>query len=314
LRDSEERYRRLVEAGPIALLTLRDGLVSFANARAVELFGVQTPADLVGRPIASLVQAEDQQITLAAPEDEVQLDAIGEKQILRPDGRTVEVEAIAVPTSERGAAATQLVLLDITERKRVEQQVRHLAHHDALTSLPNRALLLDRLRQALRQARRERGRIAVVMLDLDHFKSVNDTLGHPFGDRLLCAVAERLQTTIRESDTLARFGGDEFALVQTRLQEPRGASVLAEKILAALAQPFVLDRQEVRITTSIGIAICPEHGAEPEPLIEHADIALYQAKARGRARAELFAEVMKADLLARRAVAGGDALRGPDPR
>jgi diguanylate cyclase (GGDEF)-like protein/PAS domain S-box-containing protein len=314
LRDSEERYRRLVEAGPIALLTLRDGLVSFANARAVELFGVQTPADLVGRPIASLVQAEDQQITLAAPEDEVQLDAIGEKQILRPDGRTVEVEAIAVPTSERGAAATQLVLLDITERKRVEQQVRHLAHHDALTSLPNRALLLDRLRQALRQARRERGRIAVVMLDLDHFKSVNDTLGHPFGDRLLCAVAERLQTTIRESDTLARFGGDEFALVQTRLQEPRGASVLAEKILAALAQPFVLDRQEVRITTSIGIAICPEHGAEPEPLIEHADIALYQAKARGRARAELFAETMKADLLARRAVAGGDALRGPDPR
>ncbi|MCC2664972.1 MAG: hypothetical protein K0S35_2894 [Geminicoccaceae bacterium] len=314
LRDSEERYRRLVEAGPIALLTLRDGLVSFANARAVELFGVQTPADLVGRPIASLVQAEDQQITLAAPEDEVQLDAIGEKQILRPDGRTVEVEAIAVPTSERGAAATQLVLLDITERKRVEQRVRHLAHHDALTGLPNRALLLDRLRQALRQARRERGRIAVVMLDLDHFKSVNDTLGHPFGDRLLCAVAERLQTTIRESDTLARFGGDEFALVQTRLQEPRGASVLAEKILAALAQPFVLDRQEVRITTSIGIAICPEHGAEPEPLIEHADIALYQAKARGRARAELFAETMKADLLARRAVAGGDALRGPDPR
>jgi diguanylate cyclase (GGDEF)-like protein/PAS domain S-box-containing protein len=314
LRDSEERYRRLVEAGPIALLTLRDGLVSFANARAVELFGVQTPADLVGRPIASLVQAEDQQITLAAPEDEVQLDAIGEKQILRPDGRTVEVEAIAVPTSERGAAATQLVLLDITERKRVEQQVRHLAHHDALTSLPNRALLLDRLRQALRQARRERGRIAVVMLDLDHFKSVNDTLGHPFGDRLLCAVAERLQTTIRESDTLARFGGDEFALVQTRLQEPRGASVLAEKILAALAQPFVLDRREVRITTSVGIAICPEHGAEPEPLIEHADIALYQAKARGRARAELFAETMKADLLARRAVAGGDALRGPDPR
>ena len=95
--------------------------------------------------------------------------------ILRLDGRTVEVEAIAVPISERGAAATQVVLLDITERKRVEQQVRHLAHHDALTGLPNRALLLDRLRQALRQARRERGRIAVVMLDLDHFKSVNDT-------------------------------------------------------------------------------------------------------------------------------------------
>ena len=312
LRDSEERYRRLVEAGPIALLALRNGLVSFANARAVALFGVPTPADLVGRSLASLVQSADRRITPGPPDEELP-DAAGEKQILRPDGSTIEVEAIAAPINERGAAATQVVLLDITERKRVEQRVRYLAHHDALTGLPNRILLLDRLRQALRQARRERGRIAVVMVDLDHFKSINDTLGHPVGDRLLCAVADRLRTTVRESDTLARLGGDEFTLVQTRLHEPRGASVLAEKILAALAEPFVLDRQQVRITTSIGIALCPEHGAEPEPLIEHADIALYQAKARGRGRVEVFADAMRADLLARRAVAGGYAVKGPDP-
>jgi diguanylate cyclase (GGDEF)-like protein/PAS domain S-box-containing protein len=313
LRDSEERYRRLVEAGPIALLTLRDGRVSFANARAVALFGVQTVSDLAGRPFASLVRDADQRLAPDSQDDDLPPTATGEKQIQRPDGRTVEVEAIAVPISEGGAPATQLVLLDITERKRVEQRVLHLAHHDALTSLPNRALLLDRLRQALRQARRERGRIAVVMLDLDHFKSINDALGHPLGDRLLCSVAERLRTTIRDSDTLARFGGDEFTLVQARLREPRGALVLAEKILAALAQPFVLDDHELRITTSIGIALCPEHGAEPEPLIEHADIALYQAKARGRARVEVFAEAMKAELPARRAVMGAYALKAPDP-
>jgi diguanylate cyclase (GGDEF)-like protein/PAS domain S-box-containing protein len=306
LRDSEERYRRLVEAGPIALLTHREGRVSFANAKALELFGTHIPADLVGRPLASLVHPDDRRILQAQPGHDLRSGAAlepGEARILRLDGRTVEVEAVAVPISEQGQASIQVVLLDITERKRVEQRVRHLAHHDALTNLPNRALLLDRLRQALREARRERGRIAVLMLDLDHFKAINDTLGHPVGDRVLCAVADRLRVTVRESDTLARFGGDEFTLVQTRLHEPGGAEALAAKILASLAQPFLIDGRELRITTSIGIAVCPEHGTEPEPLIEHADVALYRAKAGGRNRVEVFGDAMKADLVGRWAVA-----------
>jgi diguanylate cyclase (GGDEF)-like protein/PAS domain S-box-containing protein len=307
LRDSEERYRRLVEAGPIALLTHRDGRVSFANAKALELFGTEAPGDLVGRPLASLVHPDDQRIMQAQPEHELRSEAAlepGEARILRLDGRTVEVEAVAVPISEQGEASIQVVLLDITERKRVEERVRHLAHHDALTNLPNRTLLLDRLHQALREARRDQGRIAVLMLDLDHFKAINDTLGHPVGDRFLCAVADRLRTTVRESDTLARFGGDEFTLVQTRLHELGGAEVLAAKILECLAQPYLIDGQELRTTTSIGIAVCPEHGTEPEPLIERADIALYRAKAGGRNRVEFFGDAMKADLVGRRAVAG----------
>ena len=191
--------------------------------------------------------------------------------------------------------------------------MRDLARTDVVTGLTNRAgLNSDTVEMLMRLP--EHQKLAMFWIDLDRFKEVNDTLGHPVGDRLLCAVADRLRTTVRESDTLARLGGDEFTLVQTRLHEPRGASVLAEKILAALAEPFVLDRQQVRITTSIGIALCPEHGAEPEPLIEHADIALYQAKARGRGRVEVFADAMRADLLARRAVAGGYAVKGPDPR
>ncbi len=197
------------------------------------------------------------------------------------------------------------MLLDITERKRAEQRVRHLAHHDPLTGLPNRALLLDRLHQALAQARREHGRIAVLMLDLDHFKTVNDSFGHPIGDRLLCAVAARLRTTVRESDTLARFGGDEFALIQTGLGEPNGAGVFAQKVVDALAEPFLIGDQEMRATTSAGVAIYPEHGAESEPLLERADIALYRAKANGRNRAEIFVGSMAADLHPRGAPSGG---------
>jgi len=305
LRESEERYRRLVEAGPIALLIHRNGRVSFANARALELFGTHTPADLVGRPLASLVHPDDQRLLQAPREYEPRSDAAlepGEARILRLDGRTVEVEAVAVPISEQGEASIQVVLLDITERKRVEERVRHLAHHDSLTNLPNRTLLLDRLRQALREARRDQGRIAVLMLDLDHFKAINDTLGHPVGDRVLCAVADRLRTTVRECDTLARFGGDEFTLVQTRLHEPGGAGVLAAKIVASLAEPFLIDGRELRTTTSIGVAVCPEHGTEPEPLIEHADVALYRAKAGGRNRVEFFGDATKADLIGRWAV------------
>jgi diguanylate cyclase (GGDEF)-like protein/PAS domain S-box-containing protein len=308
LRNSELRYRHVVEAGPIALLSHRHGRVVFANARALELFGTTTPADLVGRPLVFLVHPDDRPQVQAQPGDPPAAAEAGEPReirILRLDGQTLDVEIASAPIiGGDGEPATQVVLLDITERKRAERRVRHLAHHDPLTGLPNRALLRDRLHQALLEARRERGRIAVLMLDLDHFKTVNDSFGHTVGDRLLCAVADRLRATVRESDTLARFGGDEFTLVQTRLREPQGAEVLAQKIIEAVAEPFLIDDQEVRTTTSVGVAVHPEHGEEPGALIEHADIALYQAKALGRNRAEIFVEAMKVDLQARRTLAG----------
>ncbi len=308
LRDSEVRYRRLVEAGPIALLSHRDGRVVFANAKALELFGTASAADLVDHLLIFLVHPDHRSQVQARPGHQPTLQAAAEPceiRILRFDGQSLDVEAVSVPIIEAdGEPATQVVLLDITERKRAEQRVRHLAHHDPLTGLPNRALLLDRLRQALLEAKRERGRIAVLMLDLDHFKTVNDSFGHTVGDRLLCAVADRLRSVVRESDTLARFGGDEFTLVQTRLSEPRGAEVLAQKIVEAVTEPFLIDGQEVRATTSVGVAIHPEQGDEPGSLIEHADIALYQAKALGRNRAEVFVDAMRADLQARRALTG----------
>jgi diguanylate cyclase (GGDEF)-like protein/PAS domain S-box-containing protein len=188
----------------------------------------------------------------------------------------------------------QSVGRDITERKRAEQQACYLAQHDPLTNLPNRALLEDHLRRALAQARRDHRRIAVLLLDLDGFKRVNDTLGHLIGDRLLCAVGDRLRHRSRASDVIARLGGDEFAVVQTAINEPHAASVLTRKLLDELARPFELGGDPMLLTASCGVALFPEHGDTPEGLIRAADLALYQSKEDGRGTFRLFAPEMEA--------------------
>ncbi|MGH6912647.1 MAG: putative bifunctional diguanylate cyclase/phosphodiesterase, partial [Geminicoccales bacterium] len=304
--ENEERYRRLVETAPAAILTYRASGITFANARALELLQASSLAELRGRPPASFVHPDDVPLLeISCERLEQPANAIvepSEIRIIRLDGRPVDVEMTCVPITEEGEAAVQVVLLDITERKRAQERIRHLAHHDALTGLPNRVLLLDRLNQALAHARRDGARVAVLMLDLDAFKDVNDTLGHPVGDQLLCAVAERLRGTIRQSDTLARFGGDEFVLVQAGLPDRSGALMLAHKIIDSLARPFVVEGQEVHTTTSIGVALFPEHGERPDRLLKNADLALYRAKARGRNGFELYVDEMQAVVHARKAL------------
>ena len=172
---------------------------------------------------------------------------------------------------------------DITERKASEAFVQHLAHHDVLTDLPNRTLLADRLRQALAHVRRERERLAVLFIDLDRLKPVNDNLGHDIGDLLLKEVASRLQTVVtRESDTVSRLGGDEFVILLQRLNKEPDAAAMAEKILAVLRQPFLIGEHSITISASIGIAICPQHGEEVNLLLKNADAAMYSAKHAGR--------------------------------
>ena len=172
---------------------------------------------------------------------------------------------------------------DITERKASEAFVQHLAHHDVLTDLPNRSLLTDRLRQALAQVRRDRGKLAVLFLDLDRLKPVNDTLGHDIGDQLLKATANRLREIVtRESDTVARLGGDEFVILLQRVNKESDAAAVAEKILRALSQPFSINRHAVSISASIGVAIYPQHGDEADTLLKNADAAMYRAKHGGR--------------------------------
>ncbi len=207
---------------------------------------------------------------------------------------------------EDGGDLTVLSLVeDITERVEVEERIRHLAHHDSLTGLPNRLLLQDRLEQALARARRAKDGVAVMLVDLDHFKTVNDTLGHLTGDELIRIVAGRLRALVRESDTVARLGGDEFAVVQTDLHEVGGAAVLAGKITAAAREPFDLGGRQVFVGASLGIALFPQDGDALEPLLKHADIALYRAKAEGRNRFAFFEPEMNAEVLARRSLEEG---------
>src|SRR5712691_2080958 len=181
---------------------------------------------------------------------------------------------------------------DITEQKKVEDQIRHMAHHDALTGLPNRVLLHDRIGQANAQARRDGRVAAILVIDLDRFKNVNDSLGHQVGDGLLRTVAERLGACVRGTDTVARMGGDEFVMVLAELRQAEDAGQVAQKILAALPQPVYIDGHELRVTTSIGICAYPHDGEDAETLMRNADAAMYHAKETGRNNFQFFTRQM----------------------
>ncbi|MFO1204968.1 MAG: diguanylate cyclase [Burkholderiales bacterium] len=180
------------------------------------------------------------------------------------------------------ASANEKLRVEIGERRQAEERARHLANHDVLTGLPNRRLLKDRLGQALAIAHRHKSHVAVMFVDLDRFKAINDTLGHEVGDKLLVSVADRLKRVLREGDTVARVGGDEFVVVLPELGKDRDAAVVARKILELLADSFRFDANELTVTPSIGIAVAPGDGDDPETLLRHADAAMYEAKAAGR--------------------------------
>ena len=195
-----------------------------------------------------------------------------------PDGRWIQI--ISRPLPEGGWVATHD---DITEQRRSSARIAFLAHHDALTGLANRAAINQRIEEAAARERRTGEPFTVLLLDLDRFKEVNDTLGHAAGDALLCEVATRLKSTLRETDTLGRLGGDEFVVLQTRAVNPvQAATAFANRIVELLSRPFNIERSDVSIGVSIGIARAPEHASDPVNLLKMADLALYQAKSAGR--------------------------------
>lgn len=304
-RESEEKYRRLVEQIPAVTYIQELGepsRTSYLSPRVEMMLGY-SPNDLIGDPARwlQLVHPDDRERVLVevsrAVEDGEPFGA--EYRFIARDGRVVWVrdQAVVVRDAEGNPGFWQGVIFDVTERKRHEEELRkseerlaHQAFHDTLTGLPNRALFMDRLEQALVRAERRSNKTAVLFLDLDNFKVVNDSLGHDIGDMLLVVVARRLRSCLRPEDTVARLGGDEFTIL---LEDASlsGAIWVAGRISESLRNPFDLEGYEVFVTTSVGIALGGDPGGEcanPADLLRDADLAMYRAKENGKAGHEVF--------------------------
>jgi diguanylate cyclase (GGDEF)-like protein/PAS domain S-box-containing protein len=285
LQESEARYRGLFDGVPVGLYqSTPEGQFLDANPALVEMLGYPDWEALLGANIADLhVEAEDFRLW----RDLIERDGIVrgfEVQFHRRDGPVIwgRNTARVVRDADGQVLYYEGSLEDITQRKRAEEELAYMATHDALTSLPNRWLFNDRLTVALAHAYRHHKKVAVMLLDLDRFKDINDTLGHKVGDQLLQSVGERLASLVRRSDTVARMGGDEFMLILPGLARVEDAAMLAQKVLDTFREPFVLDGHELHVTTSIGIAIYPYDGEDADTLMKNADIAMYHAKELGR--------------------------------
>ncbi len=199
----------------------------------------------------------------------------------------IEVKAFPLVQDDQNIKVVHVVR-DITDRKKMEEYLQHHAYYDNLTGLPNRLLFMEYVRLTLSYARRNRNKVAILFLDLDHFKYINDSLGHTVGDSLLKVVADRLKACIRESDLVARMGGDEFIVILSDINAPEDAAVVGRKIIASLMQPFFIESHKVNTTASIGISIYPDDGEGEEDLLKNADIAMYHAKKQGRNTCEFY--------------------------
>ena len=277
---------------------------TYLNDALATLFGYGDAHELLDRSFCDLYEPPEQVrlITSVVPSVMQRGRWRGEATGMRRDGSTFPQE-MSLTAIEGGGMV--LVVRDITERTYAEEQIKHLAYHDALTGLPNRLLFKDRLTVALSHAQRDHSRLAVVFLDLDRFKVINDSLGHNIGDQLLQAVAARVQQCVRDSDTVARLGGDEFTLLLPNLVRSDDAAPIAAKILEAVRHPFHIEGREFFITTSIGISLYPEDGTDAESLIKNADTAMYQAKEQGRDNYQLFNAFINAKALQRIALEHG---------
>ncbi|MBI2760595.1 MAG: EAL domain-containing protein [Chloroflexi bacterium] len=305
-KDNEKRYRSVVESvGEVIFQTDTTGAWSLLNPAWTDITGFDID-DSIGAPAWALVYPDDQ----ARIADMVLERAGSSREVTRcearfrtRDGGLRWLKAHARPLlgADGRFLGVSGTLADVTERRAFEDQLAYQAFHDALTSLPNRALFMDRLNHALAGISRRDGDVAVLFLDLDGFKVVNDSLGHSAGDDLLVAVSDRVRQTLRPGDTVARFGGDEFAVLIDDADGAAHAVEIAERIIIGLQQPFLLHSREVVIGASVGIALATAGGAHPGPedLLRQADIALYQAKAAGKARAAVFDQAMNDHALAR---------------
>ena len=286
-----ELFAALVESADDAIITTTlDGRILTWNRGAERLYGYAA-VDVIGQPATFLVPEELRDEIAEITQRLVNRARVEHYETARvhQSGRRVEVSMSVSPVYDADRiVAVATIARDITGRKHVERMINHLAFHDGLTGLANRTLIRDRLQHAIARARRAGGYVAVIYLDLDDFKAVNDRLGHAAGDQLLQAVAARLQPLLRPGDTFGRLGGDEFVVVSDRVPNDRAAVSIAERLEAALREPFEFDAARIDVTASIGVAL-GDADTDADRLLANADRAMYAVKARGGAGITTFA-------------------------
>jgi len=310
LADSEKRYRFIVSNSPdIIYMVDHRGFFTFVNDRIADLLGIK-PDDLVGEHFSALVHDDDVMLAEHVFNERRTGDRASRNVEFRlkcliddVDSKPFETNSIVIEMTSMGIYQTREdgtpflgtygVARDISERKKAQEMIHFQAYHDLLTRLPNRELLLDRMHLSISQATRNNTKLAVMFLDMDGFKFINDTLGHMVGDKLLQRVAHRLDQTLRDSDTISRIGGDEFSILLPELNDKQQAGLIAQKILDTFNQPIVLDKHEIVISFSIGISIFPDDADSTDQLIKNADMAMYHIKGRGKNGFEFFSDNMQ---------------------
>jgi len=296
LTESEEKYKNLVD-NALAGVYKADlkGEIHFANNALARMLEYATPEELMSLGALSLYKTPVERENLIG-----RLKKTGKVNNFEIEAvtKTGKTKNLLLSLTLNGDIISGMII-DITERKQMEETIKHLAYHDVLTGLPNRLLFIDHLRLALSHASRNQHIAAVLYLDLDNFKEINDSLGHAAGDQLLKAVPRRLKTCLRESDTIARIGGDEYNILLPHANHDEDIVTIAGKIISTFQQPFMIDNHSLHISTSIGISLYPYDGADVETLLKNADSAMYIAKKRGRNNYQFYNPAMNARTLER---------------
>jgi diguanylate cyclase (GGDEF)-like protein/PAS domain S-box-containing protein len=295
LKRREDSFRLLFDGNPIPMFVcgVADQRMLAVNDAAIDHYGYDRQT-LLGMRIGEIHDDNVAEDLMGLYEQSVEEQGGRTWKHRKADGSIIDVAIFSRRLTYEGQEALLIAATDITERKRAEARVAFMAHHDALTSLPNRILLRLRMKDMLARIHRNSLSAAALCIDLDNFKAVNDTLGHPFGDLLLQAVGDRLRSLLREQDTVARLGGDEFAILQCDVAQPEQVSALAQRLLRLVGEPYDLDGHQITISASIGIALAPGDANDADRLLKNADMALYRAKADGKGTFRFFEAEMDA--------------------